>query len=133
MMWQRCVLCLLVFGCASTPPAHHVRYADLGSGKLANPFDGRAPLVVEFQAGDRVPVNFVFSGEDFALVPERPALELVAKHRCFVRFWKDGIRASLNPNDFETKPRQPGSFRLGLAAQRGEQPKLDVVIVTPRR
>jgi hypothetical protein len=31
------------------------------------------------------------------------------------------------------KPKTPGTFRIGLNAQRGEPAKLDVIIATPRR
>ena len=118
-------------GCAHTPEPYRIRYADLGR-QIAN-YDARSPLVVEFQAGDRIPVNFAFTGEDFELAPARPALEFVAKRHCFVRFSQDGVRVSEDGVHFDEKPRRPGSFRFGLGAQRGEQPRLDVAIAMPQR
>lgn len=113
---------------AATPP---IRYADLGHAGQA--LDLRGPFVIQFEAGERLPVNFDFSSEDFELTPAHPNLELVAKHRCFVRFSSEGVRASLDPTKFGDKPKTPGSFRFGLNVRRGEQAKIDVAIATPRR
>lgn len=118
--------------CAATPTPFRVRYADASHGGSQG-YDGKRPLVVELAAGDRIPVNLQIDTEDVDLVPAHPPLELVAKHHCFVRFWSDGVRASLDPEHFEEKPRIPGRFRVGLTAEHGEATHLDVVIVTPRR
>lgn len=125
-------LVLGALGCASSAEPYRVRYADIGSGAMKD-FRGTVPLVVEFQQGDRLPVNFSFTGEDFELEPAKPKLELVAKGHCFVRFDEDGIRVSLDGEHFDQKPRVPGSFRVGFNAQRGKPTKLDVVIVAPQR
>ena len=125
------VLLFVTAGCAraaATPTP--IRYADLGHSPS---LDLRAPFVVEFQAGDQVPVDFDFAAEDFELSPAHPTMTLIAKQHCFVRFSADGIRSSLDPRNFEQKPRTPGSFRIGLKVLRGEPGKLDVGIATPRR
>jgi hypothetical protein len=109
-----------------------VRYADIGAGAL-RAFTGREPLVVEFQRGDRLPVNLSFKGDDFELQPTSPPLELVAKRHCFVRFDGDGIHTSLDGQHFDGKPRVPGSFHIGFNAQRGRATRLDVAIVAPQR
>jgi hypothetical protein len=125
------VLLFATAGCAGTAATPTpIRYADLGHSPS---FDFRAPFVVEFQAGDQVPVDFDFTGEDFELSPAHPTMTLIAKQHCFVRFSADGVRASLDPRNFEQKPKTPGSFRFGLKVQRGEPAKLDVGIATPRR
>jgi hypothetical protein len=124
------VLLLATVGCAGTAATPTpIRYADLGH----SPFDLRAPFVVEFQAGDQLPVDFDFTSEDFELSPAHPTMTLIAKQHCFVRFSADGVRASLDPRNFEQKPKTPGSFRFGLKVLRGEPAKLDVAIATPRR
>jgi len=126
------VILLATAGCAGTPaPTTPIRFADLGSGRLES-LDLRPPFVVEFQAGDRLPVDFDFTGEDFELSPAHPPMTLIAKQHCFVRFSADGIRSSLDPRNFD-KPKTPGTFRIGLNARRGEPAKLDVIIATPRR
>jgi len=127
------VILLATAGCAGTPaPTTPIRFADLGSGRLES-LDLRPPFVVEFQAGDRLPVDFDFTGEDFELSPAHPPMTLIAKQHCFVRFSAEGIRASLDPRNFGDKPKTPGTFRFGLKVLRGEPPKLDVAIATPRR
>jgi len=124
-------LLLTTAGCAGTAVSPTpIRFSDLGhSGAL----DLRAPFVIEFQPGDQVPVDFEFTGEDFELSPSHPTMTLIAKQHCFVRFSADGIRSSLDPGNFDQKPRAPGSFHFGLKVLRGEPAKLDVGIATPRR
>lgn len=124
-------LLLWTSGCASAEPLR-VRYVDIGSGAVKD-YSGNAPLIVEFEKGDRLPVDFTFRGQDFEPVPAKLKLELVAKHHCFVRFDEDGIRVSLDGDNFDQKPRVPGSFRVGFNAQRDKPTKLDVVIVAPQR
>jgi hypothetical protein len=130
-MGRVAVIVSALAGCARTPAASTpIRYGDLGRSAS---LDVRGPFVVEFQAGDRVPVHFDFSGEDFELAPAHPEMELVAKHRCFVRFSAEGVRSSLDPRTFDGKPRTPGTFRFGLKVVRGQPAAVDVAIVTPRR
>jgi hypothetical protein len=43
------------------------------------------------------------------------------------------IRTSLDPDHFDSKPSQPGSFRVEFGAVQGKPAKLDVVIAAPRR
>lgn len=125
-------LCALsLAGCASGPEPLRVRYADLDAGALRG-FTGEAPLVVEFQPGDRLPVALSFTAPNFALDPAAPALTLVARTHCFVRFDSSGIAASDDGVHFD-RPRVPGSFRIAFATQRGKPTHLDVVIVAPRR
>ena len=126
------VILLATAGCAGAVAPTPIRFADLGSGHLKS-LDFRVPFVVEFQAGDSLPVDFDFSSEDFELSPARPTMTLVAKQHCFVRFSAEGIRSSLDPRNFDQKPKTPGTFRFGLKVLRGEPPKLDVAIATPRR
>jgi hypothetical protein len=125
------VLLLATAGCAGTAVAPTpIRYADLGHSPA---LDLRVPFVVEFQAGDQLPVDFAFASEDFELSPAHPALTLVAKQHCFVRFAADGVRSSLDARNFDQKPKRPGSFHFGLKVLRGEPAKLDVGIATPQR
>ena len=125
------VLLLATAGCAGTAATPTpIRYADLGHSAS---LDLRPPFVIEFQAGDQLPVDFDFTSEDFELSPAHPTMTLVAKQHCFVRFSAEGVRASLDPHNFEQKPKTPGSFRFGLKVLRGEPGKLDVGIATPRR
>jgi hypothetical protein len=120
-------------GCAHTQPAaFRVRYGDLAHGAMLS-YTGSEPLIVEFQAGDRLPVRLDFNSEDFELVPQHPPFEVVAKQHCFVRFGSDGIHTSLDPAHFPKTPSRPGMFHIGLNAQRGQQTALEISIVAPRR
>ena len=125
------LLLAAVGGCASPAP-FHARYADIGRGALAH-YTGREPLVVEFQPGDRLPVELRVESEDFELVPAEPPLEFVAKRRVFVRFGGDGIRASSDGVNFDQKSREPGRFQLGIHATKTSPPKLQVHVTAPKR
>jgi hypothetical protein len=107
-----------------------VRFADFGKGALKN-YDGSRPLIVEFQAGERVPVNLQVSGEGFELAPQHPALEIVVTEHCFVRVDSDGFRISRDGQHFD-KPRTPGGFRVGFWSRPGQPGKLDVIVAGPR-
>jgi hypothetical protein len=123
---------LTSFGCAHSPAPMRVRFADINHGALQG-YTGAAPLLVEFQKGDRVPVNFELTGEGFELDPSHPALELVATQHCFLRVGSDGFRLGLDPDHLDDKPRKPGSFRIGFGAARGQPAKVEVVIAAPQR
>jgi hypothetical protein len=116
--------------CGHEVAATHVRFADFGKGALKN-YDGSRPLIVEFQAGERVPVNLQVSGEGFELAPQHPALEIVVTEHCFVRVDSDGFRISRDGQHFD-KPRTPGGFRVGFWSRPGQPGKLDVIIAGPR-
>ena len=128
---QLVVLLLATAGCAGTAATPTpIRFADLGHSAS---LDLRVPFVVEFQAGEQLPVDFDFAGEDFELSPAHPTMTLIAKRHCFARFSSEGVRVSLDPRNFDQKPKTPGSFHFGLKVLRGEPAKLDVGIATPRR
>jgi hypothetical protein len=55
---------LTTLGCAHSVAPKRVRYADINSGALQR-YTGAEPLIIEYQPGDRLPVNFEFIGEDF--------------------------------------------------------------------
>jgi hypothetical protein len=132
-------VCVLLFvsaglmtpGCAHSPVPMRVRYADIGKGGMTG-FTGAQPLIIEFQPGERIPLNFEITGDGFELQPQHPQLELVATQRCFVRIDRKGLRLSADPDHFDDKPKQPGSFRVGLWVDREQHAKVDVVIATPR-
>ena len=57
---------LLTLGCAASPEPYRARYGEIGSGAMAG-YRGDRALIVEFQPGDRLPVDLRFEGEDFVL------------------------------------------------------------------
>jgi hypothetical protein len=125
------VLSTLLMACGAAAPAQHVRFADLAKGG-AGGLDWRTPIVLEFEAGDRLPIHVAFSDQLFELSPASPPLELVAKRHGFVRIEGTGITTSLSGDDFETKPLAPGTFRLGLAVTR-QGTFVDLAATTPRK
>jgi hypothetical protein len=123
---------LTTFGCAHAAAPMRVRYADIDKGVLEG-YTGAAPLIIEFQPGERVPVNFELTGEGFELQPQHPPLELVATQRCFLRISAEGLRLGPDPDHLDSKPSQPGTFRVGFWKVRGQPAKVDIVITAPRR
>jgi hypothetical protein len=136
MMSQRIVLstCLLLAACgAHAASARTYRFAEL----VKDPETGRhifeQPAILEFQPGDRLPVQLVFSDEHFALDPDPPNLTLVAKAHCFVRIEQGGIRVSRDPRNFDEKPATPGTFFVGFTHDKRSGPTFSVQVRTPRR
>lgn len=121
---------LATVACGHEVAAPHVRFADFGKGALKS-YDGSRPLMVEFQAGERVPVNLQVSGEGFELAAPHPALEMVVTEHCFVRVDSDGFRISRDGQHFD-KPRTPGTVRFGFWSGPGQPGRLDVIIAGPR-
>jgi hypothetical protein len=121
---------LTAFGCTQAATPMRVRYADIGKSGLK--FTGAQPLIIEFQPGERIPLNFELTGDGFELQPQHPPLELVATQRCYLRISAKGLRLSVDPDHFDDKPRQPGSFLVRFKAAPGQPAKVDVVISAPR-
>ena len=119
-------------GCTHSPMPMRVRYADIEKGAMKG-FTGAQPLIIEFQPGERVPMNFEFTGGGFELEPQHPSLELVVKQHYFLRVDSDGLRLSPVPDHFDDKPKQQGSFRMGFWVDREQHAKVDVAIAAPRR
>ncbi|HYP90300.1 MAG TPA: hypothetical protein VEQ59_19145 [Polyangiaceae bacterium] len=127
---------LLVVGlstaCGAAAPAQHVRFADIASGVGGARIDWTKPIVLEFQAGERLPIHVAFSDQLFDLTPPAPDLAFVAKRRCFVRIDNGRITSSLTGTDFEKRPAAPGQFRFGIALTK-DGSWVEVAVTTPRR
>jgi hypothetical protein len=108
-----------------------VRFADIGKGALKE-YDGTRPLIVEFQPGERLPVDVQLRGEGFELDPQHPPLEIVVKEHCYLRVGSDGFRMSLDGQNFDAKPSKPGTFQIGFGARAGQPAKVTVVLEGPR-
>jgi hypothetical protein len=121
------VFALLAYasGCASPVEPLRVRAADLGHLDAAPDLRVR-PIVIEFQEGDTLPVDFTLSGDLLELVPGTSVV-LRARRRFFLRMGPDGLTVSLDGVHFGERPKAPGTFRLGLEASRaGSRVKLDI-------
>lgn len=115
-------------GAPAAPPLR-VRYAELARVPVLG--DGRS-VIVEFDPGDRIPVELTFKDDAFELHPSDPKLELVARRRCFIQMGPDRLKTSLTGDDFDRAPRAPGRFHVGLELTR-ERKRLVVDVTTPKR
>jgi hypothetical protein len=112
-------------GCAPAVEPLRVRASDLGH--LEAPPDIRVrPVIIEFQEGDALPVDFTLSGDLLELAPGTSVV-LRARRRFFVRMGPDGLTVSLDGVHFGERPKAPGTFRIGLSATpAGSRVKLDI-------
>ena len=118
---------LVACGGPSAPPLR-VRYADLDHSQgLAS----ARTVIVEFSPGDRIPVELRFTDDAFDLRPAAPNLELVARRRCFIQIGPDRLKTSLTGSDFDSAPKAPGVFHVGLELSK-ERRRLVVDVTTPR-
>jgi hypothetical protein len=93
------------------PPARVVRadqVATLGSWTPGE------PLVIEFQAGDVIPLQFSLGGELIASPEHADAIPLRVLRHFFLRVDKNGMKTSLDGVHFDGPKREPGSFQIGV-------------------
>lgn len=122
---------ITTLGCAGpnqmAAQASRVPYAKL-TGPENDEFGAklsRLPLVLEFKAGDEVPVELILDSRLIALKAE-PIL-LIAKQDFYVLLRPEGPPLfSENGKDFTTKARN--SFQFGFSAERGKRPKVTAKI-----
>jgi hypothetical protein len=107
-----------------------VRAADLGRPDALRAAAGQ-PVVIEFQEGDQVPIDLSLTGDLVDLTPPAPPLAFRARRRFFMRLSRDGLAVSLDGVHFGERPKQPGTFRLGLSAT-PQGTRFHVDIKTPK-
>src|SRR5262249_14527336 len=91
--------------CAATPEPQFVRAADLAK---AGPLSLDRPIVIEFQEGDTIPLQFVLDGP-FVKSPEgAPPIPLRVVRHFFLRVDKDGLKSSTDGKSFDWKSARPG-------------------------
>ena len=117
-------------GCAAEVEPLRVRAADLGRAGPLHPAEGQA-VVIEFQEGDLVPIDLSFTGDLIELSPPSPDLAFRARRRFFLKMGKKDLAVSLDGVHFGDRPREPGSFRLGLSAT-AQGTRVHVDVKTPR-
>jgi hypothetical protein len=89
------------------------------------------PLVLDFKAGDRIPVSIQVDGEIIETTPSLSAIWLTAKRDFSVRIRGSEIKTSLDGIHFDDKPAAPGRFQLGLGPAPEGGPKLSLHVTTP--
>lgn len=118
---------LALAACAPAIEPLRVRAADLSKMPERAPDQ---PIIVEVAEGDVIPIDLAFEGELIELTPRSPALSFRAKRRFFVKIDKSGLTVSTDGVHFGERPKQPGSFRLGLAVKR-EGAKVEIGVKMP--
>jgi hypothetical protein len=100
--------------------AHEREVVRLGPGAAASlkDFDlHKQSLIIELREGEVVPLDVIVEGDFFATAPGT-AVPVTVKRTCFVRVDDRGIRFSTDDQNFDEKPRVPGSFQLGVGVTR---------------
>ncbi len=122
-------LCAALAGCASSPPARYVKSAEIGH--LDPPISMDQPLVIEFEAGDVIPLTFLLAGPFVESPKDAPPIPLRVTRHFFLRIDKSGLKSSVDGKSFDAKPVAPGQFQIGIGITKGEGPKATLSIRTP--
>jgi hypothetical protein len=120
-----------VFGCAHSAvvaPFHVRAGAPPGT---ARPLPNQ-PIVVDFRAGDRIPVVIRVDGEVVETTPNPSTVWLSAKRDFSVRIRGSEVKTSLDGVSFDDKPAVPGHFQFGFELTLQGGPKVVVAITTPQ-
>lgn len=121
-------LAVALSGCAATPVPQHVRADALGAGDL----DPARPIVVEFQEGDTIPLEFVLQGPFVRTDADAKPIVLRVARRFFLKLDEDGIASSLDGQNFDSDNAEPGSFQFGVSVTKdGVAAKMSVRTPTP--
>jgi hypothetical protein len=105
------LLGFMLVGCA-----HEREVVRLGPGAAASlkDFDlHKQTLIIELRQGEVVPLDVIVEGDFFATAPGA-SVSVTAKQTCFIRVDDRGIRFSTDDQNFDEKPRVPGSFQFGV-------------------
>jgi hypothetical protein len=122
---------LFFLGCSHAVDREPV-YVRAGQSVELTSFDiTKQPIVIEFREGDVLPLDIVVAGDVIAS-PEGTSVPLTAKRNFFVRVDTKGLKFSLDGKDFDTKPRVPGAFALGLGVTKAGT-RASLRITTPAR
>jgi hypothetical protein len=114
--------------CAKPPEPQYVRSSDVG--KLGGTISLDRPIIVEFQEGDIIPLQFMLTGP-FVRSPEgAPPIPLRVARHFFLRIDKDGLKSSTDGKDFDWKSVRPGQFQAGVSVTK-EGIKANISIRTP--
>lgn len=89
------------------------------------------PLIIDFKAGDRIPISIQVDGEVVETTPSPTVVWLTAKRDFSLRIRGAELKTSLDGVHFEEKPAVPGHFQMGVSATREEGVKGVVHVTTP--
>lgn len=123
-------LALALVACAPTLEPVRVRASEMS--KMPKELKPGQAIIIELAEGDVIPIDLRFSGDLIELTPQKPGLAFRAKRRFFVRVDAKGLQVSLDGAHFGEKPKEPGSFRLGLSAK-PEGTRVEIDVKMPKR
>ncbi len=120
---------------AGTSCAHHERQVvRLQPGETVNlqNFDmKKQSLIIELREGEVIPLDVIIEGDYFATAPGT-SVPVTVKKTCFMRVDDRGLRVSGDGQNFDDKPRVPGSFQFGVGVTK-EGKKGTLRLTTPAR
>ncbi len=126
---------LVMLALAATACAHQERQVvRLQPGDAVNlqNFDmKKQSLIIELREGEVIPLDVVVEGDYFATAPGA-SVPVTVKKTCFMRVDDRGLRVSDDGQNFDDKPRVPGSFQFGVGVTK-EGKKGTLRLTTPAR
>jgi hypothetical protein len=123
--------CLLSGGLGCAPAGMAPLRVAAGDVAAWPPLAPGQPLIVDFKAGQRIPVRIQVDGEIIETTPSPSIIWLTAKRDFSVRVRGSEIKTSLDGVHFDEKPAVPGSFQFGLHATRQDGVQVVVNVTTP--
>jgi len=90
------------------------------------------PIIVDYKAGDRIPVVIQVDGEIVETTPSPSTIWLTAKRNFSVRISGSDVKTSLDGVHFDEKPAEPGRFQFGYEVTREGGGKVVARITTPQ-
>jgi hypothetical protein len=88
-------------------------------------------LLMDLKEGEVIPLYVNIDGDVVTSAPGA-AIPLTVKKNCFLRIDDRGLRISEDGQNFDAKPRVPGSFQFGVGVTK-EGKRATITLVTPRR
>ncbi|HEY3252334.1 MAG TPA: hypothetical protein VGJ91_00215 [Polyangiaceae bacterium] len=88
-------------------------------------------LIVDYKAGERIPVSMQVDGEIIETTPNPSVVWLTVKRDFSVRIRGAEIKTSLDGVHFDDKPAVPGHFQFGYQVTREGGARVVVHVTTP--
>jgi hypothetical protein len=89
-------------------------------------------LIIELREGEVIPLDIIFGGDYFATAPNT-SVPVTVKKTCFMRVDDRGLRISDDGQNFDERPRVPGSFQLGVGMTKEGGKRGTLRVTTPAR
>jgi hypothetical protein len=90
--------------------------------KLVERLSRNEPVVIQFEAGQVIPVDYAVDSRLFELTKQKT--QIVVREDFQLLLWDGAPRISEDGIDFESGPKN--SFRFGFGMKKGEKPSIDI-------